>query len=710
MKPIAPGRAFRLLLGALVVHFAASAAFAGFEGTEQFVAATGNPQGGNAAQFDSTFWATNLGSSSLTFTFRFLKSGQSNLSPASFSDSLAPGETKMYPSVISSRLGLTNVNGGARITSSGPMLAGMRLFNQPSGTALSATAGQFFSGVPRSFSIGAGQSASVQAVYTGAGLDFRYNFVLLETSGSSCSVHVQLLDNLGNTLGTKDYALQPYEQIIDSSVSLAPAASTTNGRIAATVTSGPGTIILAGSQVGNSGPQDQAAIDMSYRGALLGGGAGVTSLNGLTGDLTLSAGTGIALSTLGGNDIQITATGGGGGLAAVTHDGTLAGDGTGGSPLGIALPLTLSGSSGFLVSVLDSNGVSGGAAIDAEITTAAPGSNSAAVRGNNHGTGGFGIGVWGEQLGSGWGVFGSVTNAGIGVNGSAGDLGVGVNGTSGGTVDPNTSAVAASSIGTYGSSLDGIGVFGASMGTIHGASYGVHGEGVLGVSGVGTVQLNNSGTLISYGVEGDSYLTGDLRVGVFGYATGGTTNYAGYFFGNVNINGTTHTSGAATIMDDPLDPENKYIYHSSVASPDMKNLYDGVVTLDARGDAIVRLPEWFEAVNSEFRYQLTCIGGYSPVWVEKEVAGGQFAIKGEKPGQRVSWQLTGIRHDSWANAHRIQVEVEKSETERGTLLNPEDLGQPAERGLEWKINPQYAHAVEKQRETGAVKAGEIGKE
>jgi hypothetical protein len=198
---------------------------------------------------------------------------------------------------------------------------------------------------------------------------------------------------------------------------------------------------------------------------------------------------------------------------------------------------------------------------------------------------------------------------------------------------------------------------------------------------------------------------GSTRVGVFGYATGGTSNFAGYFAGNVNINGTTHTSGAAVVMDDPLDPENKYIYHASVQSSEMKNMYDGLVVLDGRGEATVRLPDWFEALNRDFRYQLTCIGGFSRVWIEREVGGNEFTIKGEQPGQKISWQLTGVRQDAWANAHRTPLEMDKPESERGTLLHPEDVGQPLEKSLEWKMNPEYRKAVEKQRQLAAETRG-----
>ncbi|HSD82284.1 MAG TPA: hypothetical protein VLG46_00395, partial [Anaerolineae bacterium] len=102
-----------------------------------------------------------------------------------------------------------------------------------------------------------------------------------------------------------------------------------------------------------------------------------------------------------------------------------------------------------------------------------------------------------------------------------------------------------------------------------------------------------------------------------------------------------------------------------------KNVYDGVVVLDRNGEALVRLPDWFEALNRDFRYQLTCVGGYAPVYIAEEVHGNTFKIAGGKPGLKVSWQITGIRQDAWANDHRIPVESDKPVSERGTYLYPE---------------------------------------
>jgi hypothetical protein len=120
----------------------------------------------------------------------------------------------------------------------------------------------------------------------------------------------------------------------------------------------------------------------------------------------------------------------------------------------------------------------------------------------------------------------------------------------------------------------------------------------------------------------------------------------------------------------------------------MKNMYDGTVTTDAQGDAVINLPEWFEVLNRDFRYQLTVVGQFAQAIVASEVSNHQFSIKTDKPKVKVSWQVTGIRQDAWANAHRIPVEKEKPEVERGSYLHPELYGAPEEKGILWATAPQ----------------------
>ena len=135
-------------------------------------------------------------------------------------------------------------------------------------------------------------------------------------------------------------------------------------------------------------------------------------------------------------------------------------------------------------------------------------------------------------------------------------------------------------------------------------------------------------------------------------------------------------------IDHPLDPTNKYLFHTSIESPDMMNIYNGIVVLDGKGEASVALPSYFEALNKDFRYQLTAIGAPGPnLYVAEEVSGNHFLIGGGKPGAKVSWQITGIRHDAWANANRSPVEVEKAESEKGLYLHPEAFGAPLEKSV-----------------------------
>jgi len=152
----------------------------------------------------------------------------------------------------------------------------------------------------------------------------------------------------------------------------------------------------------------------------------------------------------------------------------------------------------------------------------------------------------------------------------------------------------------------------------------------------------------------------------------GTVETEGDLLADGNITGGSKTFR----IDHPLDPENKLLYHTCVESPDMMNVYNGNAFLDAEGAAWVELPEYFEALNREFRYQLTCVGGFAPVYVEREIEGNRFRIAGGSPGLKVSWQVTGVRQDPYAEAHRTVVEVDKPEEERGTYLHAAEWGQP----------------------------------
>ena len=160
------------------------------------------------------------------------------------------------------------------------------------------------------------------------------------------------------------------------------------------------------------------------------------------------------------------------------------------------------------------------------------------------------------------------------------------------------------------------------------------------------------------------------------------TDGDGYFGGNLHVNGTLSKNGGMFKIDDPLDPANKYLSHSFVESPDMMNIYNGIVRLDARGQAWVELPRYFQALNRDFRYQLTSIGASQPrLYIAREVSGNRFKIAGGRSNGKVSWMVTGVRQDAWANAHRIPNEEDKPADERGHYMHPELFGAPASQGI-----------------------------
>jgi len=171
----------------------------------------------------------------------------------------------------------------------------------------------------------------------------------------------------------------------------------------------------------------------------------------------------------------------------------------------------------------------------------------------------------------------------------------------------------------------GVGVFG------EGGRVGVSGRGLTGVLGASFEQ--NGRGIIGRADSASAY-------GVWGISSRG---HAGRFDGNVGIAGILTKTVGAFKIDHPLDPANKYLYHSFVESPDMMNIYNGNVMLDANGEAWVELPAWFEALNRDFRYQLTAIGAPGPsLYIAEEISGNRFKIAGGSPGLEVSWQVTGV--------------------------------------------------------------------
>ena len=310
------------------------------------------------------------------------------------------------------------------------------------------------------------------------------------------------------------------------------------------------------------------------------------------------------------------------------------------------------------------------------------------------------------------GVLGGSQN-GFGVNGestaSVGVRGRGMTGVRGesenGTGVQGESQTGA---GVSATSTDGVAVRASSTN-----NFGINADSMFNTAIIANGQFGlaiQAASTMNTGIRGSSGATLPTEAGIVGVSSGFAINaIAGRFLGtvsvvshmgqpgNLSVQGTLSKGAGTFKIDHPLDPENKYLYHSFVESPDMMNIYNGNITTDDGGDAVVTLPDYFNALNKDFRYQLTVIGTFAQAIVAEEIKGNRFTIKTNEPNVKVSWQVTGVRNDAFARKNRIQVEEEKPEIERGYYLHPDAFKQPEEKSIQWARDPEGLKQLKQQR-------------
>lgn len=392
-----------------------------------------------------------------------------------------------------------------------------------------------------------------------------------------------------------------------------------------------------------------------------GGGAGgmrtgtLTVTQGSSYSVTVGAGgaggTGVSPGTaargVSGSDSvfsTITATGGGGGGGGNGTSGASAGTGANGG----------------------SGGGAGGEYSSAETGGTGNTPSTSPSQGNNGGN----IGAWAPGASGGGGGAGAVGSAGSGSTGGNGGAGTAssISGVSITYAGGGGSGGSTSNVSTAGSGGSGGGGNGSQ--TTNGA------DGSANTGGGG-----GGGARNPTGFAGGA---GGSGIVIISYPTAGVAiSNTATVTGNVTILGTLSKGSGTFAIDHPLDPKNKLLFHSFVESPDVKNIYYGIAKLDKNGEAEIRLPSYFLALNKDFRYLATPIGAPMPnLFLSHKVRRGFFglfgapeiSISGGAPNEKVSWQVTGIRHDRYIIAHPIIPEVLKGPGQlvgKGEYLYPE---------------------------------------
>ncbi len=358
------------------------------------------------------------------------------------------------------------------------------------------------------------------------------------------------------------------------------------------------------------------------------------------------AGTSTALTTAGGGgsaSMSVGSTkfsGGNGGVGGGATERHAGGGGTGG-PGGVGG----AGGAGSTANFVKGGG--GGGATHAG--AGSNGSQGGAVNGGNGGNNGSGAGaglgaITGEE---------AATAGTVGGGGGGGAQSSFLDGAAGGAGAIWTSSLAVSS----GPGGGGGGGNVAGSGGLYGGGGGSSVLGRLGANGIIVITYTAISTL--------------------------TITTSSTVTGSASVIGLISKGSGTFVIDHPLDPKNKLLYHSFVESSDVKNIYDGIVKLDARGKATIKLPGYFLALNKDFRYLATPIGSPMPdLYLSKGVRKYFFgligapilSISGGVPGGKVSWQVTGIRHDPFILAYPIIPEVEKGAgqfIEKGKYVCPE---------------------------------------
>ncbi len=303
------------------------------------------------------------------------------------------------------------------------------------------------------------------------------------------------------------------------------------------------------------------------------------------------------------------------------------------------------------------------------------GTGGYAVSGRVNNGGSFSIGLFGSTLG-GTGVYGEATAASgttYGIRGYSASPG----GNAGNFSGPNSDTVYVLNTGA-----------GRGMQVVSNSDTAIWATTSTGLAGID----GRNGTSNNYAVFGRNYAGSGNSYGVVGSSDGG--GFGLFAFGQVGATGAKPFR-----IDHPLDPENKYLLHYSSESPTPQNFYSGNVKTGRDGKAWVELPEYFSEINTDFKYQLTIVddsesSNFVMAKIGRKITENRFLIMTNQPNVEVSWRVEATRNDRWMRRNGAKTEVEKTGDERGLYQHPEFYGQGPERGINYKMD--YAKRTKKQ--------------
>ena len=256
-----------VLLGAFL---RTSDATATFSGTDLIVPAGARSSGAYGTEWYTDVWITNLSPQApTTVEVRLLLRGQSNLAPATTKIDLKAGETRFIRNIFQEVFGQTSAAGALRFIAPIEILVSSRTYSSSDPAHEEQSQGTFFGTTPTRFSIGVGESTSIQGVVFGQAQSFRFNFGMVETEGKPGVVRANLYDEKNSVVASKDYGIRAAESLQYGIGDLLTQGDLDNGRLTLEVVSGDARIIGYGTQITN-GSQSAAVFEMSFNQTTLG--------------------------------------------------------------------------------------------------------------------------------------------------------------------------------------------------------------------------------------------------------------------------------------------------------------------------------------------------------------------------------------------------------------------------------------------------------